>query len=284
MSNSEYNKKELILKLRGKAFDDGIYIHTFIETLKEFQYILDRSYLTLSHRTKMTVDERKRYHLKAQEFKQGCLVSKIDIVAAASLVSSIGPDVIWEHTKLVFELLKNKFPVNRDEAISNSQTINAPNNQGNIYVFNGTQNIEVPAEVLRTAKQVLPSINRLMLPMKRNELESVHFYDRNQEASGIFLDFHIANRFEVKSEILEEVIIIECDIFKYNKRTGQGKLTVSQQQLILAGEYNFIASKQNLSIMNNEKIIIKCKREIEFTPLASQATRILKLHLLSIVS
>ncbi len=97
-------KKTLHLKMDGKAFKNGIYVHTVIDSLNELQYILDRSYLALTDKKNLTPKERTHFRLVAQSFEGGSFNSAIDIVVAVappviSLIAQIGPENIWEYTK-----------------------------------------------------------------------------------------------------------------------------------------------------------------------------------------
>jgi len=295
-SSDEVTKKTLHLKMDGKAFQKGIYIHTVVDSLNELQFILDRSYLALADRKNLTPKERTRYRLVAQSFEKGSFVSAIDIVLATApvvlpLISQIGPENIWEYTKTTFEFLKLVFSLNQEKKLRNDdKPINITGDEATTNVNYGEQTWNFNAPVLMLGESVLPSYKKLSQLIKLNDIEFLQLGSSEKEPE-IRLDQNDSHRFDVKPEILKTPVAIECEIFDINKDKGHGKLRVVKKQGIPSGEYNFVIAKSRktknkklefVQSMLEEKLIVECWKEILFDPFSPECTKIIKLHLLSV--
>lgn len=297
-SSDEVVKKTLHLKMDGKAFQKGIYIHTVVDSLNELQFILDRSYLVLANKKNLTPKERTHYRLVAQSFEKGSFISAIDIIIATApivipIISQIGPENIWEYTKTTFEFLKLVFSLNQEKKAKNDdKPINVTGDETTTIVNYGEQTWNFNAPVLILGENVLPSYKKLSQLIKTNDIESLQLGSGEKEPE-IRLDQSDNHRFDVKPEILKAPITVECEIFDINKDKGQGKLRVVKKQGIPSGEYNFVIAKSRKTknkklefaqSLLEEKVIVECWKEILFDPFSPECTKILKLHLLSVQS
>lgn len=294
--SEEIVKKTLHLKMDGKAFQKGIYIHTVVDSLNELQFILDRSYLALTNRKNLTPKERTHYRLVAQSFEKGSFNSAIDIVMAITpavlpLVLQIGPENIWEYTKITFEFLKLVFTLNQEKKSNNDdKPINITGDEVTTNVNYGEQTWNFNAPVLMLGESVLPSYKRISQLIKFNDIEFLQLGSGENEPE-IRLDESDNHRFNVKPEILKSPISIECEIFDINKDKGHGKLRVVKKQGIPSGEYSFVIAKSRktknkkldfVQSMLEEKVMVECWKEILFDPFSPECTKIVKLHLLSV--
>lgn len=294
--SEETMKKTLHLKMDGKAFQKGIYIHTVVDSLNELQFILDRSYLALVDKKNLTPKERTRYRLVAQSFEKGSFISAIDIVMATApvvvpLISQIGPENIWEYTKLTFEFLKLVFTLNQEKKTSgDDKPINITGDGTTTNVNYGNQTWNFNAPVLVLGESVLPSYKRLSQLIKFNDIEFLQLGSGEKEPE-IRLERDGNLRFDVKPELLKSPIALECEIFDINKDNGRGKLRVMKKQGVPSGEYNFVIAKSRktknkrfefVQSMLEEKVIVECWKEILFDPFSPECTKIVKLHLLSV--
>lgn len=295
-TSDEVVKKTLHLKMDGKAFQKGIYIHTVVDSLNELQFIIDRSYLALANKKNLTPKERSHYRLVAQSFEKGSFLSAIDIVMATApvvipVISQIGPENIWEYTKTTFEFLKLVFSLNQEKKAKNDdKTINITGDEVTTNVNYGNQTWNFNAPVLMLGESVLPSYKKLSQLIKSNDIDFLQLSSDEKE-SEIRLDQSDNRRFDVKPEILKTPIAIECEIFDINKDKGHGKLRVVKKQEIPSGEYNFVIAKSRktknkklefVQSMLEEKVSVECWKEILFDPFSPECTKIIKLHLLSV--
>jgi len=300
----QYNSNEnginrLHLKLDGRAFRDGIYLHTLIDALDELQYIIDRSYLALVNKKILTPKERLNYRLVAQDFKEGSFLSTIAIVIASTpsfvspLISNVGPEKIWEYTKTTFEFLKFMYSLNHEKNAKKDEIPLDVSAKDSIVVVNyGEQTFNFNAPVLSLGQSTLPSYKRITQLMKHGELDVFQLGNEGKKLSDIYLDGNDAYLFDVKSKISKIPITVECEIFSFNKDTGKGKLRVrTTTESIPYGEYSFSIIKNGKSksksldyaqSMLETSVIVECFIETLFDPFSKGCVKIVQLHLLSV--
>jgi hypothetical protein len=98
--------------LDGPEFRDGVPILKVTDALREFHSTVDKAYLSILAREKITRQDRSVYKLSATRVGIGSFYSDIQIVVPAAqfalsfLPAGIGPDHVWEVVKNAFTFLR----------------------------------------------------------------------------------------------------------------------------------------------------------------------------------
>jgi hypothetical protein len=106
---------EIALKIEGPTSEEGIPLHQVLNSLENFQTILDKTYLVASGKQKVTRKDRDEvYYLNVKEFSKGSLELCFEIFLegmqlARSMLSGFGPENLWQFTKQAFDFLKLVF-------------------------------------------------------------------------------------------------------------------------------------------------------------------------------
>ena len=113
MENNHKNKQKLFYEISGPdVLKDRIPLYEAIGTLKEYMNIIDKTYLTLSGRDRLTKKDREKYKIIAYRFNPGSL--GIDLVI--ELIEAIqyafpfllpsGALGLWNLTKSSYNFVK----------------------------------------------------------------------------------------------------------------------------------------------------------------------------------
>lgn len=267
----------------GSIFKDGIPMHTAIDGLQGVQSIIDKSFLVLHSQSKITNKTRQTFYLRSQEIRKGSLLTTFDIIfittnLALPLFSQFGSQDIWSYTKDTWNFLKFVF----ERAHKGQEPTYITNRDGTVNVSYGDTHNTYNAPVINIAKLALPSFQSLT-KLLGHDLTSIEI--GNKKSPEIIMDTADKGLFDVPSIIDDLEIELDCDIFKFNKRINEGKLTVLDSQPIPEGEYNFsVIGDQNhleyIYSMLNSKTRLKCLREIAINPLLD--SKIKKLHVVGL--
>lgn len=121
---------ELEFVMQGPVFDAGLPIPLTTKSLDSLQGILDRSYLVLANKQRMSAQERSLFYLRSQGIERGSLFTTVGLVFSASqpmlpIISNLGPSGVWEYAKQAFEFLKIVFEAKKKgEPVTITQTGN----------------------------------------------------------------------------------------------------------------------------------------------------------------
>src|SRR5258706_9734749 len=276
----------LYFKIDGKTLRDGLELFTTVNALKEFQYVLDRSYLALSDGKNIRKSDRSRYKLVAQSFDEGSFSSVVDIVleTAVPLIVHFGAANVWEYAKSAFELLQFLYALRKDVGNKNQPALTINGNGNNVIINSGEMTISVEKPVFALAQQLRPSYMGIAKSIRQGELDYFQIGSK-RENPEIRIDESNARMFDSSTEILRNPIKVECEIISFSKKTGSGKLFVFPNQEIPDDEYFFTIKKRDIEsfsqYLQERKVIVECRQEILYDPFAPQHTRIVKLRLVS---
>ena len=173
---------KLTIEMEGPVFDQGIPVHLLVSGFSEVQTILDKSYLGLTGRYRMTRDERSKFYIKTNKVTRNSLHADFDLVLAAGQASfvfmSIGPSTIWEYTKQAYDLLLLVFDLMKT---GNKPEISVNKNDNSLINVNtGTQKITFNHPVLVIAQQALPHYQTLDNLLESSGVETISFGECRQ--------------------------------------------------------------------------------------------------------
>lgn len=263
---------EFQFKIDGPIFRSGIPIYLATTALDSFQTIVDKTYLVSANAKKMTARERDKFYLKATEFKEGSLLVYFEIALqgvqlSMPLISSVGPQNIWDFTKETFKFLKLVCgAVQKGE----KPTYKFDNN-GNANVQIGNNEYNFHGSVIVIGQSALPSYQDLANLIKDNKISDISAGLRGNE-SDIHLNSFNRNLFDLPKVLNNQKIALLCEIFNFDKHKNIGKLLVSKSgQDIPPGEYKFsiLNDKDNLEYIQSmiqPQVFINCQVEKELSP------------------
>jgi hypothetical protein len=276
---------ELRLHLEGNAFEKGIPVHLLIQGFQASQSILDRAYLGLAEKNRLTAEERRHFYLSSRGVKHSSLDSVVDVVlsgvqATFPILGALGPSGIWEHAKSAYELLKFVYEATK----RGEQPTYQNNGDGTISVNNGTQINVYNGPVYNIAKLSQNNYNDLASHVLNDSIRSFSLSD-GAAGGGILMAQNEAAYFDLPSTIETEQLELECEIFDFNKFEDTGKLRVVDGQALPSKDYRFSvvgnqADVTYIEAMLRKTVKVTCLKEIKSDPLAQE--KIVRLQVLKV--
>jgi hypothetical protein len=270
--------------MKGPVFDPGLPIPLTIRSLESVQGLLDRSYLVLSHKQRISAQERSLFFLRSQGIEHGSLFATLGLVFTAAqpvlpIVSDLGPSGVWEHAKQAFEFLKIIFEAKKQGAsVDITQT-----GDGLINVNTGSQTFVFNSPVYYIANNSLPHYEFLSKQLAPERVTDIRIGEGRRR--DIALGLPERELFELPSIVEEKQHSVRGEIFEFDKYEGTGRLNVEDGQSIPKGEYRFtVIGKQELSdyieAMLHREVSVTCLEETVDHPLVGR--KILSLHVLNV--
>lgn len=270
-------------KIDGPALREGVPIHIAVAALNDFQSVVDKSYLVFSDSKRMTARDREIFFLLATDFQKGSLLTTFEIILSGAqialpLVSSFGPQNIWDFTKDSFTLLKLVCEAVQKEEKPTYQF----NNDGDADVQIGDNHHHYHAPVIQIAQLSLPNYQSLTSLIDPKKLDHISANPVNQDSPDIYIGPDDKHMFDVPRRIEKETVELKCEIYDFNKYKNIGKLSVGTEgQAVVEGEYNFeiFGSQDNVEYiysMLKVQVELHCLIEMESNPFGED--RVYKLH------
>ena len=147
-------KKLISYILEGKAFDEGYSIYELNTALTEFEFILERAYLSLAGKQNMMSKDRKTLKIVSKKFEQGSFLSDWELILVGtqmtfSIFNQMSPSEIWDLTRNTFDFLKIIFSSKNENIPVN---INIGDNNNKVTVETGNKYYEFNGPVYKCAK------------------------------------------------------------------------------------------------------------------------------------
>lgn len=284
------DKSEALLTLKGKHFDEsGTSLHDLLVAYEAFEGILDTTFATAAGIKRFTPVVREQYHVFIKETKRASWDTVFEIVLAVSPVlfgkAMTGVDLL-STAKATYDFCKHVFSLKQEK--KEYQINNFQDGRIQVVESGGTQvnfNAPVHINIGANAAGMIPEIRKLTNLMEKDSLSEVGI-DGPDGGKIISLSKHESDLFSLVPQEAEETFEIECEIYRYNKRSRTGRLQVLELQEIPSGNYTFKVTKQeiqdNLIIsMIKRRTAISVQTFIENDPI-SNTERIDYLEILSV--
>ncbi|HUT28279.1 MAG TPA: hypothetical protein VMX13_00695 [Sedimentisphaerales bacterium] len=267
--------EKIYFKMEGPAFLDNMPLHTVLAGLSELQNIVDRTYLVLSERQRISSGDRESYRLVAHGFGRGSFWSEIEIFCVVTqlmlpFVSQLTPKTLWEFTKEAFAFLKLVLSRSRE---GRTPSIEA-SEEGTVNVcYGGNQTFNFNAPVIQIGKQVLPHYQHWTQLVEREGVKEISMGDRNTPEIRIGRDD--TKLFNQPSDLIRNAITLRCEIFDFNKYKNSGKLAVASGQAVPEGQYGFsvVGTEdyvQFVRSMLKTSVIVECIQEMTHNALGER--------------
>jgi hypothetical protein len=229
----------LQFKMEGPVFEDGIPIPIMVESLTHIQGILDKSYLGLIDRRRMSREERLKFYLRAQRVERGSLFADLGVIYTGAqtvlpIFGVLGSNGIWEYAKSAFSLIKFVFSaVKKGQAV----TYNFTANRSVLHVNTGTQENSYNAPVFNIASLSIGHYQGLAQTLDLSRVIDIRLGEGEARDIGIALPDR--DLFNFPSRVEDQAHKIECELYEFDKFDKDGRLHVGLGQTIPEGDYRF---------------------------------------------
>lgn len=250
------NKEKIVLRVAGSSmsWEDGYDLNNVIETLKDAQSLINKTYLSLNGRSRYTSNDDEYISLKITEFKKGSLITEMQVMYDTTIMPLVGtvannPKMFWNVIKGSYDVLKTKMTAKKEgkeveiviDNNSDSQ-INAPVITGN----NNVVNITIPAFMQNLPDALQPEFDRISKHASEKGVSSISIGEESVGETGVTdnikFDISDRDRFEAGSVTTNDMFAISGKIINanYNSLSGTIKITTSGTKLLQVDqEYRF---------------------------------------------
>jgi len=273
-------------KLEGPILEDNIPLHIAIESLSNFQAVVDKTYLGLKgEKKRLSKKERQFFQLRAQSFERGSLLTYFEIFFAATQLTfpfmvSLGPQNVWDYTKESFNFLKLIYSA----AQKGAQPTYTFHDNKDFTVHIGDTHHHYHGQVYQIGENALKNYQNLAHITEQGvsaitagtiEREDIRLLEEDK------------NLFDLPSEIDNTPIELKCEIFDFNKFKNSGRLLVAEEQVLPQGEYSFsiYGDQDNVNYiysMLRPQVTVTCLKESRINPFAGEA--VFRLHITGVTS
>jgi hypothetical protein len=271
MYDVDYSERDISFKLEGKSFDDGYDFNDTLASLNYFQDILDKAYLTIVNKDRMSKVDRAVFKIKATDIRHGSFITDLMLYTGAAIqvaypvINTYYPSLLLDVTKQGFEYLKTVLKANKeDKKIS----INY-DGEGDVMVLSieGDNNapININTKAFMFAGKAYGSIKDLSSLIDGENIKSVDISDKTGKRNIINLGVEEKKILNVESKIDETPINITGKIFRIDIWAKSGKLLV-----IESDDNSLIDSEISFEIMDDDDIKRCCSvidKEVKFSVL-----------------
>ena len=278
-SSQGSEKHILSLHVRGEGLEGGIPIHTLLESLNYVQDVLDRSYLALDEKSRMTSAIRENFFIQTQRVDKGSIVCELVLISLQAMQLPLGivsalyrPSAVtvWETFQKAFNLIISLYKQAPDGATT---TLIENQRAETINNYTGDVTIQIyDRSTVETARSIQPLIKETLGSFKKLGVSELTIQGRGGESDQVGLLASDAGIFDSKIRIIEAPSSVRCDIFEYNKLKNVGVLRVKGDEAIPANDYKFEvegvqASENYVNSMLHREVRVLCKKVVAFDPL-----------------
>ncbi|MDP3521008.1 MAG: hypothetical protein Q8S02_10350 [Hydrogenophaga sp.] len=276
---------DLQFKMEGPAFDRGMPLPLMVDSLGHVQGVLDKSYLGLIGKRRLSREERLRFYLQAQRIEHSSLLADLGVVFTGAqtvlpLFGVLGPSGIWEYAKSAFEFLKFVFEaVRKGERVT--YTWNA--DRSVVHVNTGTQTQVFNGPVFNIGELSLVHYQGLTQVLDASNVTDIRLGEKAHPEIKLALPDR--GLFELPTKIEEQPHKIACEILEFDKIERDGRMKVLPSQSIPEADYRFdVIGKQDAASyiegMLKQQVRVTCLREVAENPVSGE--KIYRLQLIDI--
>ena len=272
-------------KMDGPAFDKGIPVHLLTASLSDFQALLDKTYLGLTQRKRLSRDDRARYYLLAKDITHGSAETEVGVIltgvqTAFPFFSALGPTGVWEYAKQTFDFLNLIYSAMK---AGNQPTYSWSGDNSQFQVNTGTQTNIYNAPVYNIGQMSVINYQSLTKPISEHAVDYVTFGAPN--TGVIRLDSKTAEVFSLPSQVETTPLRLKCEIFDFNKFENIGKLYIYPDETVKEGDYRFeVIGNQDVSLfieaMLRKQVVVTALREIAPNPFSPE--KIVRFQVISV--
>lgn len=275
----------LQLKMQGPVFDAGIPVPLLVDSLAHVQGVLDKAYLGLIDRRRLSQEERLRFFLRTQEIKRGSLLADLGVVFTGAqtvlpVFGVLGPNGIWEYAKAAFEFIKLVF-----ESVKKGQQVTYEFNSDRsvVHANTGTQTQTFNGPVFNIASMSIGHYQGLAQTLDMSRVTDIRLGEGERRDIGIALPDR--DLFNFPSRVEDQPHRIECELYEFDKFDKDGRLHVGPGQSVPEGQYRFDvigrqAATDYVAAMLKQVVRVTCLREVAENPISGE--KIYRLQVISV--
>lgn len=278
-------KTSLRLDMHGPVFEAGIPIPLMIDALGHVQGVLDKAYLGLIDRRRMSKEDRLRFFLQTQRIEHGSLEADLGVIFTGAqtvlpIFGALGPNGVWEYAKSAFEFIKVVF-----ESVKKGQQVSYVfNADGSVVQVNtGTQTHTYNAPVYNIASMSIGHYQGLAQTLDLSQVTDIRLGEG--EKRDISLSLPERDLFTFPSRVEDQPHRVECEIYEFDKFDKDGRLRVGPGQTVPEGTYKFEvvgsqAAADYVAAMLKQSVKVTCLREVAENPINGE--KIYRLQVISV--
>lgn len=275
----------LQFKMRGPVFDDGIPIPLLVDSLGHVQGLMDKAYLGLIDRKRLSREERLRFYLKTHQIEQSSLLASLGVVYTGAqtvlpIFGALGPNGVWEYAKSAFEFIKLVFG-----SVKKGQTVTYEFNADHsvVQVNTGTQTQIFNGPVFNIASMSIGHYQGLAQTLDQSRVTDIRLGEGIRRDIGISLPER--EMFDFPSRVEDQPHHVQCEIYEFDKIDKDGRLQVGPGQSIPHGQYRFEvigrqAASEYVEAMLKKIVRVTCLREVAENPINGE--KIYRLQVISV--
>lgn len=247
METINLDEKVISYKMEGESFNDGFDFHDTISSLNYFQNILDKAYLTIVNKERMSKTDREIFKIKSTNVRKGSFITDFVLYVGAAvqitypLINTYYPSLLLDITKEGFDYLRTVLKANKDgNKISVSKIEN-----GDVIVLNieGDNNspIYIGSNAYAFAGKSYDDFKNLSNMIDDKDIKTINATDKLENKKIMKIGIEEKKIFELDTRLDEKPIFIKGKIFRIDVRAKSGKLMVydSKEGNLLNREFNF---------------------------------------------
>lgn len=294
MHEPDYNDPyPFMLKLSKDNHGKSMDMHDMVILMAETHSLFDKTFGVLTGKHRLSSQKRKDFQVVVTDIQQGSLMMYADIIVsgihmALPMIGLANPFTVWEYTRSGFQLLKALYTVHSAE---NPESKKLPQltlgDNNTVVIITGDNNqVTFPAPVLDIAARSRPNYQRMANLMTTDGISNFELNSQSVlKTESIKLSVIDQGLFESPTFINPAPVKVLADIYKFDKYTGAGKLSVLASDDVPKGEYAFsVIGEQDVTLyidsMNEQRVSITALTENTLDPLRGK--RITRLQIISI--
>jgi len=278
-------KTSLQLNMQGPVFEAGIPVPLMIDALGHVQGLLDKAYLGLIDRRRMSKEDRLRFFLQTQRVAHGSLEADLGVIftgaqAVLPMFGTLGPNGIWEYAKSTFEFIKLVF-----ESVKKGQQVSYVFNADRsvVQVNTGTQTQTFNGPVYNIASMSIGHYQGLAQTLDSSQVIDIRLGEDEKRDIGLTLP--LRHLFDFPSRVEDQPYQVECELYEFDKFDKNGRLRVGPGQSIPEGQYRFEvvgsqAAADYVAAMLKQSVKVTCHREVAENPI--NGDKIFRLQVISV--
>ncbi|MBN2468019.1 MAG: hypothetical protein JXD19_07695 [Deltaproteobacteria bacterium] len=265
MENTPPNIQPLFYEISGpEVLKEEIPLYEVLGSLREYMNILDRSYLTLTGKDRLTKKERKSYKIIAYKFSPGSLnidlsIQTFDILQHVfPFIIPAGAHGVWELAKSSYDFVKLVY-----EARSENRPVEvSTNNSVEQLVQQDGNNIQIHPSVAINAEHIENSViiisNQIREGINRYTLQ-----DENEQ--GIKITENEKRLFSPETIVDDKPESLLVNIYRLDTESRKGKLHAIERGEIRDIPFQIVgdqAIEPYIEALKSEQVKITALKEL----------------------
>ncbi len=237
--------QNITFKITGEEMDNGYNLYYVCQALSDFHAIIDKSYLVLGNKRKMSEKERRILNIRLTTVNKGSFNADliIQILATTQMalpfVISLNPLNVWELFKQAYDYLIFVL-----EGFFSGESVSIEGGEKNmIAIIKGGSNnsINIFPQARDLAVSAYQDYQSLLSGIGEEKgIDQIYILNKTNN-THVGMNQADKELFETPSKINEELIEIQAEIFRVDGHSLTGRLKVLgtlDNDIIIGAEYN----------------------------------------------